>query len=51
MKYTFDINARAFNAIKSKTKRIEIRATKISERHFNYGILKPKDIIFFMTSC
>ncbi len=48
MEYVFDINSRAFNAIKNKTKRIEIRATKIGEGHFNYGILKPKDIIFFI---
>ena len=46
MKYIFDINNRTFNAIKNKTKRIEFRATKIGEGHFNYGILKPKDIIF-----
>lgn len=48
MKYIFDIDNRAFNAIKNKTKRIEIRATKIGEGHFNYGILKPKDIIFLL---
>lgn len=29
MKYTFDINNRAFNAIKNNLKRIEIRATKM----------------------
>ena len=28
MEYTFDINNRAFNAIKNNLKRIEIRATK-----------------------
>ena len=29
MIYEFDINQRAFNAIKNRTKRVEIRCTKI----------------------
>ena len=47
MKYKFDINNRAFNAIKNQTKRIEIRATKLGEKHFDYGILKKGDTIEF----
>lgn len=47
MKYKFDINNRAFNAIKNGTKRIEIRVTKLGEEHFNYGILKENDEIEF----
>ena len=47
MKYKFDINNRAFNAIKNGTKRIEIRVTKLEEGHFNYGILKENDEIEF----
>ena len=47
MKYNFDINDRAFKAIKNKTKRVEIRTTKIGENHFDYGILKSGDEIEF----
>ena len=47
MKYNFDINNRAFNAIKNKTKRVEIRATKLGDNHFDYGILKTGDVIEF----
>ena len=47
MKYNFDINNRAFKAIKNKTKRVEIRVTKLGDNHFNYGILKNNDIIEF----
>lgn len=47
MKYNFDINNRAFNAIKNRTKRIEIRVTKLGDNHFDYGILKKADIIEF----
>ncbi len=47
LKYNFDINNRAFNAIKNKTKRVEIRATKLGENHFDYGILKRGDEIEF----
>ena len=47
MKYFFDINNRAFQAIKLKTKRIEIRATKLGENHFDYSILKVGDVIEF----
>ena len=39
MTYNFDINNRAFNAIKNRTKRVEIRCTKIGDNHFNYSIL------------
>ena len=42
MKYNFDINNRAFNAIKNKTKRVEIRAYKK-----DYSKLKKNDIIEF----
>ena len=47
MKYNFDINDRAFNAIKKGTKRVEIRVTKLGDNHFDYGILKNGDIIEF----
>ena len=47
MKYNFDINNRAFKAIKNKNKRIEIRVTKLGDNHFNYGVLKNNDIIEF----
>ena len=47
MKYNFDINNRAFAAIKNKTKRVEIRATKLGDNHFDYGTLKSGDIIEF----
>ena len=47
MKYKFDINNRAFNAIKNRTKRIEIRATKLKGDSFDYGVLKKGDIIEF----
>lgn len=49
MEYTFDINNRAFNAIKNNLKRIEIRATKKGEGHFDYSILKPNDYINFIS--
>ncbi len=48
MEYIFDINNRAFKAIKDKKKRVEIRATKLGENHFDYGVIKPSDIIFFV---
>lgn len=47
MEYNFDINNRAFKAIREKRKKIEIRATKVGGNHFNYGILQPNDIIRF----
>ena len=47
MKYKFDINNRAFKAIKNKTKRVEIRVTKLGDNQFNYGVLKNNDIIEF----
>ena len=47
MKYNFDINDRAFNAIKNETKKIEIRATKLGKNHFDYSVLKKGDIIEF----
>ena len=47
MEYNFDINPRAFKAIKEKTKRVEIRTTKLENSHFDYSILKPNDIIIF----
>ena len=39
MTYNFDINNRAFNAIKNRTKRVEIRCTKIGDNHFNDYII------------
>ena len=50
MEYTLDINPRAFKAIKAKTKRVEIRATKLGNNHFDYSILKPNDIIIFTSN-
>lgn len=47
MEYNFDINARAFNAIKERTKRVEIRTTKLGNNHFDYSKLKPNDTIIF----
>ncbi len=47
MKYNFDINDRAFNAIKNGTKRVEIRVTKLGNNHFDYGVLKSGDTIEF----
>ena len=40
MEYSFDINNRAFKAIKDRRKRVEIRATKVGENHFDYSKLK-----------
>ena len=48
-KYYFDLNDRAFNAIKNKTKKIEIRVTKL-DGSFDYSILKENDIIIFNNS-
>ena len=47
MEYNFDINNRAFKAIKDRKKRVEIRTTKIGENHFDYSKLKSNDIIEF----
>ena len=47
MKRYLDINDRAFNAIKNKTKRIEIRA---NANGINYSEYKVKDIIVFNNS-
>ena len=47
MEYSFDINNRAFKAIKERRKRVEIRATKVGKNHFDYSILKENDIINF----
>lgn len=47
MEYNFDINNRVFKAIKERKKRIEIRATKLGSNHFDYSILKEKDVIEF----
>ena len=49
MKYNFDINDRAFNAIKNKTKMVEIRTTKLGDNHFDYSILKNGDEIEFQS--
>ena len=48
-KYYFDLNDRAFNAIKNNTKRVEIRVTKL-DNSFDYSILKQKDLIYFTNS-
>ena len=47
MTYNFDINNRAFNAIKNRTKRVEIRCTKIGTKHTTSIKEKPKDYIIF----
>ena len=47
MKYNFDINNRAFKALKNGTKRVEIRVTKLENNHFDYGVLKSGDLIEF----
>ena len=47
MVYNFDINNRAFAAIKERRKRIEIRATKLGNNHFDYSKLNVDDIIVF----
>ena len=47
MTYNLDINNRAFNAIKNRTKRVEIRCTKIGNNHFDYSVLKENDYIIF----
>lgn len=47
MKYSLDINNRAFKAIKEGKKRVEIRTTKLGNNHFDYSILKVNDTIIF----
>lgn len=47
MKYSLDINNRAFKAIKEGKKRVEIRTTKLGNNHFDYSILKVNDTILF----
>lgn len=47
MKYKFNLNDRAFEAIINKTKRIEIRA---NTNNHNYGNLEKNDIIEFTNS-
>lgn len=47
--YTFDINDRAFKAIKNNTKRVEIRVTKLNGE-FDYSLLKKFDLIDFINS-
>ena len=47
MIYKFNINSRAFCAIKNKTKRVEIRCTKLGLDNFDYGILNINDNIEF----
>ena len=48
-KFVFDINDRAFNAIKNETKKVEIRVTKL-DGSFDYSILKQNDLISFVNS-
>lgn len=47
MEYKLNINNRAFNAIKNKTKRVEIRVTTSD---LDYNDIKPNDIILFTSS-
>ena len=47
--YHFNLNDRAFNAIKNKTKTVEIRVTKL-DGSFDYSNLKINDIIKFTNS-
>ena len=47
MEYKLNINNRAFNAIKNRTKRVEIRVTKIGDNHFDYSVIKTGDTIEF----
>ena len=47
--YYFDINDRAFKAIKNRTKKVEIRVTKL-DKSFDYSILKTNDKIYFTNS-
>lgn len=44
MEYSLDINKRAFNAIRNKTKKIEIRA---NTGNIDYSLIKSNDIIKF----
>ena len=44
--YNFDLNDRAFNAIKNGTKKIEIRVTKL-DGSFDYSLIKDDDVIIF----
>lgn len=46
MQYNLSLNNRAFKAIKTGTKKVEIRSTKL-DNSFDYSILKEKDIIEF----
>ena len=43
MKYNLDINNRAFKAIKNKTKRVEIRVSKLGDNHFDIIEFKSYD--------
>ena len=47
--YNFDLNDRAFNAIKKGTKKIEIRVTKL-DGSFDYSLIKDEDVIIFKNS-
>ncbi len=47
MLYKFNINNRAFKAIKEKRKRIEIRVTTLDEDSFDYSCIKENDLIEF----
>ena len=46
MVYSFDINNRAFKAIKENKKKVEIRVTKINGI-FDYSVIEPNDFIKF----
>lgn len=47
--YKFDLNDRAFNAIKNGTKKIEIRVTKL-DGSFDYAVINENDLIVFKNS-
>ncbi len=47
--YSFDLNDRAFNAIKAGTKRVEIRVTRL-DGSFDYSVIKCDDLIRFKNS-
>ncbi len=49
MKYNLGINDRAFDAIKEKRKKVELRVTT-NEDIFDYNNIKENDIIFFENS-
>ena len=49
MEYKFNINNRAFKAIRERKKRIEIRVNKLGTDQFDYSVLKENDVIDFVS--